>query len=90
MSGEDSPCGEPSPDHSACQRIVDSQRESVTGLHLNRLNSDVATAPRRYYIDEDAPEPEPLLPEPLLPEPLCPEPLWPVLPCWEFTSSIAA
>lgn len=46
-------------------RVADAHWEPATRLHVPRLNADFGTAPRRHYIDEDAPEPLPLFPEPL-------------------------
>ncbi len=61
-------------------RVADAHWEPATRLPVPRLNTDGGRASRRYYTDEDAPEPLPLFPEPL----------FPMLPCLEFTSSIAA
>ena len=44
---------------------ADSGWESARRLQSQSLNAGGGTAPRRHYIDEDAPDPLPLFPEPL-------------------------
>ena len=44
-------------------RVADAHWEPATRLPVPRLNADGGTTPRRDYIEEDAPEPLPLLPE---------------------------
>jgi hypothetical protein len=66
-----------SPQYTALRTLV---RSPQCHLYVQRLNADRGPVPRRHYADDDAPDPLPLFAELPLPE----------LPCWEFTSSIAA